>query len=382
MKGEVTRIADVAATIESWAPRASAQSYDNVGLQIGDPTRTVTKAVIALDATPAVVDEAIAVGAELIITHHPLIFRPLTSITPATFVSSVALRIAENGIALYAAHTNLDAANGGVSFALADKLGLRDVRFLSQSKDNLVKLVTFVPDEQIAAVRAALAEAGAGVIGAYRACSFSTPGTGTFQAESHAEPALGAAGGPLERVAELRLEVQLERWLLDGVVQKLRSVHPYEEVAYDVYAVEQSSTNVGLGAVGELDHATTLSSFLERVCSSLGAGSLRFVGDTAATVQRIAVCGGSGSDLVAAALAAGADAFVTADVTYHRFFDVLDIAAIPRMALIDAGHYETEAMIESALAKWLQDRFPLVHWSTSTTKSSPVRTFVPSAGVV
>ena len=272
-------IGDIGEALEGWAPRDSAQDYDNVGLQVGDARRTVARALIALDLTPAVLDEARRHDATLIITHHPLLFHPLRSVTADGFVSSLALRLAESGIALYSIHTNLDAAPGGVSFALAEHLGLKETRFLDP----------FGPE------------------------------TG---------------------------------------------VDPGEQ------------PQMGLGALGRLEAPMPLSGLLQRIAERLQAGSLRYVGNLDATVETVAVCGGSGSSFTGLALRAGADAYVTADVTYHRFFDVLDTDGRPRMALIDAGHYETEALTESLLRDWLRRRFPTVDWRRTETRTSPMETFV------
>ncbi|GIV58344.1 MAG: Nif3-like dinuclear metal center hexameric protein [Rhodothermaceae bacterium] len=368
---------EIAAALEAWAPPGSAQSYDNVGLQVGDPDRPVERALVALDMTPAVLEEARSAGAQAIITHHPLLFRPLRRLTPEDFVAALALRLAEAGVALYSIHTNLDAAPGGVSFALAERLGLTDVRFLVPAEETLYKLVTFVPRTHLDAVRTALAEAGAGRIGDYEACAFTTPGTGYFRPGPGANPFLGQAGGPLEAAEEMRLEVEVARWDLDRVVRAMKAAHPYEEVAYDVYPVLQPATQTGLGAVGRLPEPEPLEAFLTRVAERLQAGSLRYAGDPTARIATVAVCGGSGSDFTRQALRAGADAYVTADVTYHRFFEVLDTEGRPRMALIDAGHYETEALTEDLLRQWLAERFPSVTWQRTRTRTSPVRSFCP-----
>ncbi len=369
-------IRQIADALEGWAPPASAQSYDNVGLQVGRPERHVRRALVALDLTPAVVNEAEAVEAQLVVTHHPLLFRPLKSLTPGSLPSALALRLAEAGIALYAAHTNLDAAPGGVSFALAEQLGLEHVSFLGGMDETLVKLVTFVPEAHVEAVRAALAEAGAGRIGDYTACAFASAGTGHFRPGEGTDPHIGEAGGDLEAVAEIRLETEVARWDLGRAARALEAAHPYEEVAYDVYPVEQQNTRAGLGALGRLREAVPLRSFLRHVAERLEAESLRYAGDPAQHVHTVAVCGGAGSDLRTRAMRADADAYVTADVKYHDYFDVLAADGAPQMALIDAGHYETEAAAEVLLRRWLAERFPATDWRRTTHRTSPMRTFV------
>ena len=378
-------IADIAEALEAWAPPGTAQDYDNVGLQVGDAARSVERALVALDMTPQVLTEAQESDAQLIVTHHPLLFRPLESVTAGDgFVSTLALRLAEAGVALYAAHTNLDAAPGGVSFALAEQLGLTDVDFLGSlngsSDGALRKLVAFVPQQHARAVHHAMAEAGAGRIGDYAACAFESSGTGYFHPGEDADPFTDTPTGTLEEADEVRLEVQLERWLLPAVRAAMTEAHPYEEVAYDVYPVEGKTTQAGLGALGTLPKPEPLSAFLERTADALGAESLRYAGDPDTYVERVAVCGGAGSDFVGQARAAGADAYVTADVTYHEFFEVLSPDdGTAQMAFIDAGHYETEAITERLLRDYLAERFPEADWHLTQTRTSPMRTFAPGA---
>lgn len=372
-------IREIARALETWAPRASAQSYDNVGLQVGDPDVVVRRALIALDMTPAVLAEARTRRVDLIITHHPLIFRPLRTVTADDLVGSLALRLAEARIALYSIHTNLDAAHDGVSFGLAEHLGLSDIRFLDHAGEQLLKLATYVPKAHAEQVRDALAEAGTGRIGNYEACAFLTEGTSYFRPKDATSPFIGQAGGDLEAVPEVKLEVLLARWDLGRVLRALEAAHPYEEVAYDVYRVEQAHSRIGLGAIGHLDPAEPLSVFLDRVATRLNAASLKYVGDLSQPIQKVAVCGGSGSDYTRTALRAGADAYVTADITYHRFFEVLNTEGVPEMAVIDAGHYETEALTETLLQSWLSKGFPDTVWSRTQTRTSPINTFVSSS---
>jgi dinuclear metal center YbgI/SA1388 family protein len=365
----------ITTALEAWAPPGSAQDYDNVGLQVGDAERSVTAAVLALDATPTVLEEAATLDAELVITHHPLLFQPLDGVTADGYVSNLALRFAEAGIGLYSAHTNLDAAPDGVSFALADRLGLTDLGFLDGFDDTLYKLAVFVPESAFATVRQALADAGAGQIGEYEACAFAVEGTGFFKPGSNTDPHIGTAGGDVESADERKLEVEVARWNRGPVMAVLHDAHPYEEVAYDLYPVKQKNSRAGLGALGRLAEPMPLSDFLDRVATRLDADSLRYAGDPDATVERVAVCGGAGSDFIGTARSAGADAYVTADVKYHEFFDVLDKEGAPQMALIDPGHYETEALTEPLLRDWLEARFSGVSWHCTDATTSPMRTF-------
>jgi conserved hypothetical protein TIGR00486 len=371
-------IADITNALEAWAPPGSAQDYDNVGLQVGDASRAVTSAVLALDATPEVLAEAQGHGAELVVTHHPLLFRPLDGVTADGYVSNLALRFAEAGVGLYSIHTNLDAAPEGVSFALAERLGLTDVGFLDGFEDTLYKLAVFVPEDAFEDVRQALADAGAGRIGDYEACAFAVEGTGFFRPGTDTNPHIGTAGGDVESADERKLEVEVARWNLGPVRAALQDAHPYEEVAYDLYPVKQKKLAGRPRRAGPPGRADAPSAFLDRVATRLDAGSLRYAGAPDATVERVAVCGGAGSDFIGTARSAGADAYVTADVKYHEFFDVLGTDGAPEMALVDPGHYETEALTEALLRDRLRERFPAVDWHRTGTTTSPMRTFVPS----
>jgi len=369
-------VQDIAFALEAWAPPASKLDYDNVGLQVGHQDRAVTNVLVALDLTPKVVDEAVEIGAEMIVTHHPLFFRPHKRIVGNDLIGGMALRMAEQAIAYYAIHTNLDIAHGGVSFALAEKLGLEDIRFLEPTEGTLVKLVVFVPETHAEAVRNALAATGAGRIGDYEACSFETKGTGRFKSGAEAIPHIGEAGGGLESVQEVRLEVEVARWHLNRVLKSVGAAHPYEEVAYDVYPVEKPASRVGSGAIGTLPSAMPLSDFLRVVAKQLDASSLRYSGNPDRSITTVAVCGGSGSSLIGRAMASGADVLITADVTYHRFFEALDAVGSHQMAIIDPGHYETEAHTEQLLLDYLTPRFEDVAFHRTRVRTSEMRTWV------
>ncbi|MEM6783041.1 MAG: Nif3-like dinuclear metal center hexameric protein [Bacteroidota bacterium] len=368
-------VSAIARALEAWAPRGMAADFDNVGLLVGDSAREVTGVLVALDLTPTVVAEARKLGAEMIVTHHPLLFKPQKRLVASDPVGALVLKLAEAGIAYYAAHTNLDAAPAGVSFALAAQLGIEDARVLVPQPEALVKLVSFVPRSAAMEVRAAMAGAGAGHIGDYEACAFTSEGTGYFRPGERTTPSIGTAGGPLESVDEVRIEVEVTRWDLRRVLSAMRAAHPYEEVAYDVYPLEKTTTQAGYGAIGALPVPLPLRDFLAIVQARLNAGALRYAGSSDALVRSVAVCGGSGSRFISDALRAGADAFVTADVTYHTFFDVLDAEGRTQMALIDPGHYETERITERILVDYLATSFSTLAIHRTEAWTSPIRTF-------
>lgn len=365
------RLHDIAAAIETWAPQWTAWEQDNVGLQLGDRDRPVRRVGVALEITPSVIDEAVRRRWDLVITHHPLFFRPPRSITTDHAIGQMALRLAEQRIAVYSAHTNLDFAPNGVSMTLATELGLQDVEFLAPLRGQLQKLAMFVPVGHETPVIDALAAAGAGVIGEYSHCTFRSPGTGTFKASVHAQPFIGSRDR-LESAEEVRIEAVVPKALVRSAVERVREVHPYDEMAYDVYPVETPDVNHGMGAFGTLPRAVSLRSFVAHVGRRLNARSIRFAGDPRRRIRRVAVCGGAGSDLVGDAIRAGADAFVTADVKYHAFH------GLPSgFALIDAGHGETEQVILRPLAAYLRrtaaDRRQRITVDVSRVPTNPVQ---------
>lgn len=342
-------VSDVERLMETWAPHWTAWDRDNVGLQVGIREKKVSRMLVALELNQRVLSEAIHKNVDLIVTHHPLLFHPASSITSSDETGRLVLALAKHKIALYSAHTNLDVAREGVSHALAGALGLQNVKFLSPLHDKMVKIVVFVPASHADRVARTMASSGAGIIGNYKECSFRIFGIGTFKGGAESEPFLGSPG-TLETVEEIRLEMTAPSASVDSVVRALKRVHPYEEVAYDVYPLHNRSLDMGMGALGDLPRPIALRSFLLSVKKKLKSASLRYVGRLEQRVRTIAVCGGSGSDLLETAVRAQADVFVTADIRYHTFQ-----SAQGMIALVDAGHWETEQSVLKPLAKKLRD---------------------------
>ena len=332
-------VADIEQVMEQWAPTWAAWDRDNVGLQLGDRTRRVSKILVALELTDGVVQEAVRKKIDLILTHHPPFFHPLSSLTSSTPTGRNLLTLAQRKIAVYSAHTNLDFTKGGVSIVLARTLGLRNVNFLAPLTDKLAKIVVFVPTDHVDRVADAMSTAGAGTIGNYDSCSFRVKGMVTFRGNQETRPSVGKRGS-FERIEETRLEMITPKFLVERVVRSMRSMHPYEEIAYDVFPVNTPSANFGMGAVGTLEHEVSLKSFLQNAKMALHAGQFRYSGNTNKKIKSVAVCAGSGSELLEDALRAKADVFITADIRYHTFH-----AAEGRIALVDAGHWETEVGI-------------------------------------
>jgi len=349
------RVTNIVQIFEEWAPQWIAWEKDNIGLQVGDTNNTVTRILVTLDVTKQIVNEAIARKAELIVSHHPLLFRPPSAITASDPIGTLVLRLAEQKIALFSAHTNLDYAQGGVNFALAEKLGLKDIRFLTPLKNSLAKIVVFVPVGHVERVLSAMTQAGAGVIGKYSSCSFGAEGTGSFYGSPASNPFLGKRR-KLEFIEETRLEMIAPRGVLSGVIAAFKAVHPYEEPAYDIYFIENTNPNFGMGALGRLPKPQQLGDFLKSLKRILSVKALRYTGRLAHKIQNVAMCGGAGSDLLPDAITAKADVLITADVRYHTFQKASDT-----IALIDAGHWETEHVILKPIAARLRSAARVMH---------------------
>ena len=371
----MTRIDDIVRAVGQEAPWGQAAEWDQVGLHVGDGSAEATGVLVALDATPAVVREAAERGANVLLTHHPLLFKPVGRVTAGDAVGALVLRMAQAGVAHVAAHTNLDASVAGVSVALARQLGLSDVHVLAPAADATHVVVTYVPAGAAEAVRAALAAAGAGRIGAYDACSFSSDGTGRFTPGPGAQPAVGAVG-QAEATAEVRIEAVVPSWNLTDALTAAREAHPYETPVVFSTPVDGVAAREGYGAVGDLAAPLALGAFLDHVAQTLGTPALRHTGDADRPVRRVAVCGGSGGTFLPAAIRSGADAYVTADVTYHRWPEALAPDGTPRLALVDAGHYETEAVAETLLVDIVRQAFPDLPVYRTALRTDPSRVHV------
>ncbi len=334
------RVRDVVVAMQRRYPPAWAEQWDAVGLACGDPDAAVERVLLAVDTAPAVVAEAIAWDADLLITHHPLLLRGVHSVEASTPKGRVVHDLIRHGVALFSAHTNADSAVPGVSDALATALGLVDLEPLAPMTESLDKVVTFVPHQQAQSVLDALASAGAGRIGDYDRCGYLIEGTGTFRPLAGANPVIGEVG-TVEEVAETRLEMVLPRDRRGAVVAALRTAHPYEEPAFDVFELAGFDARRGLGRVGHLPEPETLEDLVVRVAAAVPAtvAGVQAGGDPDRVVQRIAVCGGAGDSLLGAAARAAADAFVTADLRHHPAAEAMEAGG---PALVNLSHWASE----------------------------------------
>ena len=362
----MTTIKDITNYLETIAPLAFQESYDNCGLIVGDPAMEVTGITICLDSTEEVILDAKKNGCNLVIAHHPIVFSGLKKLNGKKYIERTVISAIKNDVAIYAAHTNMDNIMGGVNQMIADKIGLKNVKILAPKQEILKKLVVFVPVEHAEKLRRSLFEAGAGTIGNYDQCSFNLEGTGTFRPGPEASPFEGKIGERSE-VIEVRIEVIFEAQKEKSVISAMRSAHPYEEVAFDIYALSNEYQNVGSGIIGELPQSMDEMSFLKHVKTTMKAGIVKYTALTGKAVNRVAICGGSGSFLLNDALYADAQVFITSDYKYHQFFD-----AEGKIVIADIGHFESEQYTMDLFKSLILKKFLKFAVRLTEVKTNPV----------
>ena len=360
------KLHEILSLFNSFAPFSLQESYDNSGLQTGFPEMEIAGVLICLDVTEEVVDEAINNSANLIISHHPVIFSGIKRLTGDSFVERILLKAIKNDIAILSVHTNADSVKDGVNARISDKIGLKNRKILKPLTDNLVKLAVYVPLDYSEKVRQSIFEAGAGVIGDYDCCSYNVQGKGTFRASLSAKPFVGEPGN-IHTEDEVRIETILPKFLTSKVVRAVLENHPYEEVAYDLYPLLNSNPSLGMGMIGELDVALSETDFLLRLKGSFNCTCIRHTGLTQKVIRKVAVCGGSGSFLLKDAIAMGADAFVSADFKYHQFFEGED-----KILIADIGHYESEQFTKELFYELVTKKFPKFAVHLSEVNTNPI----------
>ena len=363
----MVKIKDIIREIEQFAPLPLQESFDNAGVQVGDVNLQATGALLCLDVTEAVIDEALETGCNLIISHHPLAFKAFKSLTGATYVERCMIKACKYDLVIYAAHTNLDNAPGGVNFQLAEMLGLENVRVLSPQKDALLKFVTFVPVAYAETVRNVLFHAGAGQIGHYDSCSFNVEGEGTFRPGEGTHPYCGEPGR-MHTEKEVRIEMILPAFKKQAIIRALLSVHPYEEPAYEFYPLANSWDQVGSGVVGELPEGEEELAFLQRLKTCFQVDCVKHSALLGKPIREVAICGGSGASLVKDAIRYGADVFITGEAKYNDFYDVED-----HILLAVVGHYESEVCTKDIFYNIISKKFPNFAVHFSNVNSNPVK---------
>lgn len=361
------RIKEIIQTIEQFAPLALQENFDNSGLQIGDVNRETTGTLLSIDVTEEVIEEAISLNCNLIVSHHPIAFKPFKSLTGRTYVERCIIKAIKHDIVLYAAHTNLDNAAQGVNFKLAAMLGLKNVHILSPKKNNLLKLVTFAPETHAEYVRQALFNAGAGHIGNYDSCSYNTRGEGTFRANEDAKPFVGEIN-QLHYEEEIRIETILPTHKQHEVLRALIAVHPYEEPAYDFYPLLNVWEKAGSGIVGTLPEPMAERNFLLFLKDVFKLPVIKHSQFTGAEIHDVALCGGSGAFLIPDAIGYGADVFITGEAKYNNYYDVEN-----KILLAVVGHHESEICTKSIFFDIISKKFPTFGVHLSAFDINPVK---------
>ena len=359
-------IKEVTDILEELAPLAYAEDFDNVGLLVGDENTEVSGILVTLDTLENVVDEAIVENCNLIVSFHPIIFTGLKKLTGASYVERVVIKAIENKIAIYSMHTALDNVSEGVNTKICSILGIKNCSVLIPKKGTIKKLTTYVPIDDCNTLKAALFAAGAGTIGNYSNCSFTTEGTGSYKAGESANPTKGVIGRThYEKEAQINVTYAISDEV--KVLRALTENHPYEEVAYEIITLENTDQNIGMGMIGELDTAMNGEAFLQHVKDKMKASCIRHSQLLTKKIKKVAVLGGSGAYAIGAAKSAGADAFVTADVKYHQFYE-----AEEKLLLADLGHYETEQFTKNILVDYLTKKIPNFAIRLSASKTNPI----------
>lgn len=359
---------DIINAIEAFAPPVYQESYDNCGIQVGNANDEVTGLLLTLDVTEEVLDEALLRNCNMIVAHHPLIFSGLKRISGRNYVERIVRKAIKNDIVIYAAHTNMDNMLEGVNAKIAEKLGLINTSVLSAKTNTISKLYTYAPTNVAGKLRDALFAAGAGHIHQYRECSFNTLGTGTFRPTEGTNPAIGEAGGAREEVEEIKIEVIVEKHAESKVLRALVENHIYEEVAYELVQLPNNNQHIGSGMVGSLPLPMTEADFLAHLQKQMKTDCIRHTALSNKPIQKVAICGGSGSFLLKDAIAAGADIFITGDFKYHQFFD-----AEGKIIIADIGHYESEQFTPEIFETILKKKMPTFAILLSNINTNPVK---------
>lgn len=360
------KLREITTFLEEIAPLAYQEDYDNSGLIVGHADMELSGALISLDCTEAVLDEAINLGFNLIISHHPIVFKGLKKFNGASYVERVVMKAIKHDIAIYAIHTNLDHIIAGVNKKICDKLGLKKAQILSQKNGLLKQLVTFCPTKDAENIRKAMFDAGAGSIGNYSECSFNSDGIGTFKANAGAAPVIGQIGEQHQE-AETRIELIYPVNLEAQIIASLHKAHPYEVVAYSTYPLTNAYQEIGAGMIAELEVDWDELEFLKFVKEKLDTKMIRHSNLRGKKIRKVAVCGGSGSFLLKNALAAGVDIFITADYKYHEFFD-----ADSKIIIADVGHFESEQFTQELLLELISEKFSNFALRLTSQNTNPI----------
>jgi len=363
----VISIRNITNYLEKTAPLSLQENYDNSGLIVGNSSEEVTKVLLCLDSIESIIDEAIEKKCNLIIAHHPIVFRGLKKFNGKNYVEKVIIKAIKNDIAIYACHTNLDnVLENGVNQKFAQKLGLDKTKILSPKEGLISKLAVFVPEKNVEEVRKSLFNAGAGNIGNYSDCSFNSEGKGTFKANENANPHVGETG-KIHIENEIKIEVIFPNYLKHNILETLFNAHPYEEVAYDIHQLQNKNQEIGAGIIGELAQEIDSLEFLKQLKTKMKTDCVRHTNICKKTIKKVAICGGSGSFLLQDAIRQQADIFITGDFKYHEFFDAED-----KIIIADIGHFESEQFTIELFQEILENKFKALEFLQTSINTNPI----------
>ena len=363
------KLKEITDFLEQNYPLALQESYDNSGLILGDKNMEITGAIVCLDSIESIVDEAIQKNCNLIIAHHPIIFKGLKKLTNSNYIERVVLKCIKNDIALYAIHTNLDNHFEGVNREIANRIGLINPKILQPIQGNLSKLVVFAPKDALEKLDEAIFKAGGGQIGNYSECHFRTEGVGTFKGNENSNPQIGTQN-IRESVEEFRLEYLVSNYNLRTVLNAMHEAHPYEEVAYEIYPIQNSNQFEGAGMIGELENELSEIEFLTQLKKTFNCGAIRHTQLFGKKIKTVALCGGSGSFLLSKAVQQKVDIFITGDFKYHEFFD-----AENNIIIADIGHFESEQFTSNLLAEKIKENFTNFAIHLTEHNTNPINYF-------
>ena len=361
------KIKEIITVLEEMAPLAYAEDFDNVGLLLGNQEDEATGVLVCHDALESVIEEAIAKNCNLVVCFHPILFSGIKKITGKNYVERSVLKAIKNDIAIYAVHTALDNHKNGVNKIFCDALGLTNTKILVPKPNFIQKLVTYTIPENVEQVRNALFNAGAGKIGNYDDCSFTSQGIGTYMGNENSNPEIGERFEFVE-AQEIKIEVTFEKHLQNKILKALFKNHVYEEVAYEIYDLQNTHQNIGLGMVGELEKPLSEIEFLQLVKTKMQCGGIRHSTLLGKSIKKVAVLGGSGSFAIKNAIQAGADVFLTADLKYHNFYE-----AENQMVLADIGHFESERYTKNYIVDYLKEKITNFAFVLSEENTNPVK---------
>ncbi len=363
------KLSEIIPVLEEMAPLAYAEDFDNVGLLVGNQNQDINGVLVCHDALEEVIDEAIAKNCNLVVCFHPILFSGLKKITGKNYVERSILKAIKNDIAIYAIHTALDNHKNGVNKIFCDALGLKNTKILVPKTNFIKKLVTYTVPENAEKLRNALFKAGAGNIGNYENCSFNSEGTGTYKGNENSNPQVGSQFEYVQN-KEIKIEVTFESYLENKILKALFTHHIYEEVAYEIYSLHNSHQNIGLGMIGEFENSLTEKDFLQLVKEKMQCGGIRHSAFLGKPIKKVAVLGGSGSSAIKNAIASGADAYLTADMKYHQFYE-----AENKILLADIGHFESERFTKNYIVEYLTKKITNFAIVLSDVNTNPVQYF-------